>query len=218
MRRFDEAIACLQDAIRIHRDTGARYSEGAALCNYGAALIMIDRPEDAIIALQDAARIFREIEDQRARAQALGSDPAEALNSAVGSALVRTLPVPGAGSDVNRGVVGVLHAEWLEAYSHITDLELYKRIPLNRQEIDSIRSSFEVVMGRPVPEPLFDMLHIAQTYGSAVGSDDFLEWRILDAGEHISSETAVTDVLYRNLMSSTPTSTSSLPLPGGVSR
>jgi hypothetical protein len=132
-------------------------------------------------------------------------DPTEALNSAVGSALVRTLPVPGAGSHVNRGVVGVLHAEWLETRSHIEALDLaaYKRFRINRlnnQEIDSIRSSFEVVMGRPVPEPLFDMENIRQTYGSAVASDEFLEWRILDAGPPEFSDLAVTDAIYRNLI------------------
>jgi hypothetical protein len=109
-------------------------------------------------------------------------DPIEALNSAVGSALVRTLPVPGAGSHVNRGVVGVLHAEWLEAYDHILDLETYySDDPLESQEFDSIRSSFAVVMGRPVPEPLFDTERISHTYGSDVASDQFLQWRILDA-------------------------------------
>jgi len=59
--------------VQIHREIGARYSEGIALNLLGATLLQVGRSEEAAPAAQEAAQIFRQMRDQRSRAGALNN-------------------------------------------------------------------------------------------------------------------------------------------------
>jgi len=63
VRRFDEAVTALRNAVRIHRDTGDRRGECRALTNLALALGGTGRVEEAKGALREAAQIFRDIGD-----------------------------------------------------------------------------------------------------------------------------------------------------------
>src|SRR6266567_2353207 len=57
VRRFEEAIAALQDAGAIFRETGDRHGEAIALDSLGIALAEVRRFEEAITAHRDSAAI-----------------------------------------------------------------------------------------------------------------------------------------------------------------
>jgi tetratricopeptide (TPR) repeat protein len=72
-KRFDEAITACREAVAIFRETGDRYSEGAALGNLGQALREMRRFDEAITACQDAVAIFRETRDRNQEGMALAN-------------------------------------------------------------------------------------------------------------------------------------------------
>jgi tetratricopeptide (TPR) repeat protein len=72
VRRFDEAITTLQEAVAIFRETGDRREEHA-LNNLGVALREARRFDEAVTALQDAAAICRETGDRHGEAMALNN-------------------------------------------------------------------------------------------------------------------------------------------------
>ena len=73
VRRFEEAITTLQDAVAIYRETGDRPGEGGALTSLGTALQRVRRFEEAITTLQDAVAVHRETGFRLAEGSALTS-------------------------------------------------------------------------------------------------------------------------------------------------
>jgi tetratricopeptide (TPR) repeat protein len=71
VRRFEEAITALQEAVAICRETGDRHGEGMALDNLGIALEEVRRYGEAITAHQEAAAIFRQTGDRPGEGSAL---------------------------------------------------------------------------------------------------------------------------------------------------
>ena len=73
VRRFDEAIAALQQARDISRELGDRRGEGSASDNLGIALVEARRFDEAITAHQQARDISREVGDRRGEGIACGN-------------------------------------------------------------------------------------------------------------------------------------------------
>jgi tetratricopeptide (TPR) repeat protein len=71
VRRFEEAVTALQDAVAIFQEIRDRHGGGLALDNLGLALQGLRRFEEAITAHQDAAVIFQETRDRHAEGTAL---------------------------------------------------------------------------------------------------------------------------------------------------
>jgi tetratricopeptide (TPR) repeat protein len=69
--RFDEALACYEQALAIHRDVSDRYMEGATLHSMGRALHALGRHERARACWHEALAILR----------ALGLPEAEAVQT-----------------------------------------------------------------------------------------------------------------------------------------
>ena len=131
-------------------------------------------------------------------------EPVQALNDAAGHDLVRTLVVSDADGGRNPGVIEVLQAQWREAERYVTRLEATRPSSWGKEDLDEIKSSLELILGRPVPEPLFDLADIRATYSSDVYSGKFLEWKILDVEKYDMWRPILrgegTDGLYRKLI------------------
>jgi len=65
LRRFEEAIACYQDALAIFRQTGDRRAEGVTLDGLGDAYLELRRFEEATSCYEGALAIFRQTGDRR---------------------------------------------------------------------------------------------------------------------------------------------------------
>jgi len=61
LRRFDEAIGCLQQAVAIHREVRDRYTEGWTLDYFGLALQRARDMDAARACWQEALTIFTEL-------------------------------------------------------------------------------------------------------------------------------------------------------------
>jgi len=70
---FHEAAALYQQALRIHRETGNRRSEGVALGLIGEYHMALDEYEPAKAHLEEALGIHREVGNRRFEAGALGT-------------------------------------------------------------------------------------------------------------------------------------------------
>jgi tetratricopeptide (TPR) repeat protein len=64
LRRFDEAIACFQDALPIFWEAGDRCAEGVTLDGLGSAYSGLRRFDEATDCYRDALAIFRETSDR----------------------------------------------------------------------------------------------------------------------------------------------------------
>lgn len=64
LHRFEEAIACFQDALAKFREAGDRRTEGATLDGLGSAYLELRRLEEAVGCFQGALAIFREAGDR----------------------------------------------------------------------------------------------------------------------------------------------------------
>jgi tetratricopeptide (TPR) repeat protein len=73
LRRFDEALAACQAAVKIFRETGERHSEGLALTNLGIALWKLRRFDEAVGACRAAVKIFRETGESHGEGHALAN-------------------------------------------------------------------------------------------------------------------------------------------------
>ena len=73
LRRFDEALAACQAAVKIFRETGEKHSEGLALTNLGIALWKLRRFDEAVSACQAAVKIFQETSDPHHEGLALAN-------------------------------------------------------------------------------------------------------------------------------------------------
>jgi tetratricopeptide (TPR) repeat protein len=71
LRRFEEAIGCLQQALAIRREIDDRHGEGQTLNNLGAAYIELRRFEKGIGCLQQALAIRRETGDRYSEGRTL---------------------------------------------------------------------------------------------------------------------------------------------------
>ena len=73
LRRFDEALAACQAAVKIFRETGEKHSEGLALTNLGIALWKLRRFDEAVGACRAAVKIFRETGERPGEGHALAN-------------------------------------------------------------------------------------------------------------------------------------------------
>jgi tetratricopeptide (TPR) repeat protein len=81
--RFDEALACYEQALAIHRDVSDRYMEGATLHSMGRVLHALGRHERARACWHEALAILRalglpEAEAVQTRLDATGDHPSRA--------------------------------------------------------------------------------------------------------------------------------------------